>query len=317
MDNNLTSGTCTVVATAVGTDPAMADIRRGALLVAASALAWSFGGAIARLLSVADPWTIVAWRSIFAALFLLAFMLWRDGPRGTLRLFATMGLPGIAVGLCFATASICFIVALQYTTVANILLMQAGVPLIAAFLAVVFLGERVGAATWCAILVVMSGVAVMVSDSIGSGVSRVAIAGDALALLIALSIASATVVTRHYSGVRMTPAVCFGAVLGAAVGLSLSGSMQVDSLDLALLFVFGALNLGLGLALFVTGTRLIPSAMAALISTLEPVLGPVWVWLAHAEVPAGRTLIGGAIVLCALISHTLWQSRNDGPDRGP
>ncbi|MDF1609836.1 DMT family transporter [Hoeflea sp. YIM 152468] len=279
---------------------------RGGLLVFGAAMTWSFGGAIARGLNVSDPWTIIAWRSFFAALFLLAFMLWRDGPAGTVRLFRTMGLPGVGVGLCFATASISFVVALGYTSVANILLMQAGVPLIAALLGVVFLGEAVDRVTWAAILAVIAGIGVMVSDSFAATVSFI---GDGLALMIAVFFAAATVITRRYSGVRMTPAVCFGVMVGTAVGVTLSSGLIVSASDLGLLFVFGALNLGLGMAMFATGARLIPSALAALISTMEPVFGPVWVWLIHAEVPAPRTLVGGGVVFLALIGHILWQWR--------
>jgi len=280
------------------------EARRGALLVFGAALVWSFGGAIARGLETADPWTIIAWRSLFAALFLMAFMLWRDGPAGTWRLFRTMGLPGIGVALCFATASICFVVALGHTSVANILLMQAGVPLIAALLGVVFLGEAVDRVTWAAILAVIAGIAVMVSDSFAASVSFI---GDGLALLIAVAFAGATVITRRFSGVRMTPAVCLGVIIGAAVGMLLSSGLAVGGRDLGLLFLFGAFNLGFGMAMFVTGARLIPSALAALISTMEPVFGPVWVWLIHSEVPMPRTLLGGAVVFAALIAHILWQ----------
>ena len=116
--------------------------RRGILLVAGSAIVWSFGGAIARFLAVEDSWTVVFWRSIFAALFLLGFMLWRDGPRGTVALFKGMGLAGLGVALCFAVASTSFVIALAYTTVANILLMQAGVPLIAALLTWTLFGKK-------------------------------------------------------------------------------------------------------------------------------------------------------------------------------
>ena len=281
-----------------------AEARRGALLVFGAAMAWSFGGAIARGLETADPWTIIAWRSIFAALFLMAFMLWRDGPAGTLRLFRSMGLPGAGVAACFAVASISFVVALGHTSVANILLMQAGVPLIAALLGVVFLREAVDLVTWAAILAVIGGIGVMVSDSFAADVSFV---GDGLALLIAIVFAGATVITRRFSGVRMTPAVCLGVMIGAVVGISLSDGLAVGGRDLGLLFLFGALNLGFGMAMFVTGARLIPSALAALISTMEPVFGPVWVWLIHGEVPAPRTLIGGGAVFLALICHILWQ----------
>lgn len=286
--------------------PAGADARRGALMVLGAAIAWSFGGAIARALETDDSWTVVAWRSFFAAAFLIVFMLRRDGPAGTVRLFRTMGLPGITVGLCFACASVAFVVALRYTTVANILLMQAGVPLIAALMGAVFLRERVDVVTWGAIVMVGCGIVVMVWDSFSTAVSPL---GDGLAFLIAFCFSLATVVTRRYSGVRMTPAVTFGALIGTAIGVSLSSGLIVGLQDFFYLFLFGALNLGLGLALFVTGARLIPSALAALISLCEPIFGPVWVWLFHGETPATRTLIGGGIVFLALIAHILWQWR--------
>ncbi len=105
------------------------DERLGIALVCLSALCWSFGGTMARYVDHLDSWTVVFWRSAWAAVFLVAFMLWRDGWRGMLALFAGMGIPGVLVGVGFAIGSTCFIVALGYTTVANILLIQAGVPL--------------------------------------------------------------------------------------------------------------------------------------------------------------------------------------------
>ncbi|MEZ5799913.1 MAG: EamA family transporter [Nitratireductor sp.] len=98
----------------------------GAWLVFASAVSWSTGGIISRLADVDNPWNTVFWRSGSAMLLLLAFMLLRDGRRGTIDLFRGMGPAGMAVGMCFAIASTSFIAALQFTTVANILLMQAG-----------------------------------------------------------------------------------------------------------------------------------------------------------------------------------------------
>jgi drug/metabolite transporter (DMT)-like permease len=278
--------------------------RAGIALVMASAIVWSFGGTIARFLTTGDSWTIVFLRSIWAAAFLFLFLLWRDG-RKSILLFKTMGYPGIAVAVCFATASAAFIVALQHTTVANILLIQASTPLVAALMGRVVFKERVAPATWTAIGAVILGVTVMVSGSLSGKVSPI---GDMLAVLIALMFATATVVTRRYAGVRMTPACCLGCVIDAAVALPLAGSLAVSTTDMALLFTFGALNLGLGMAFFVTGVRLLPAPIAALIGTLEPVLAPIWVWLVHGEVPSQRTLSGGAIVVLALISHILWES---------
>jgi len=287
---------------------------RGAWLVFGSATAWSFGGAIARFLSVTDSWTVVFWRSVFASTFLLVFMLWQHGQQGTVRLFRAMGRAGVGVALCFALASTCFVVALAYTTVANVLLLQAGVPLIAALMGFLLFRERVPRATWIAIAAVISGVAVMVSESLGGNVSPM---GDGLALLIALAFATATVITRRHAHVAMMPAVCLGTLIAACVSSTQVSQFAVGPVDGALLFAFGALNLGLGLALFATGARLLPSAIAALIGIAEPVLGPVWVWLIHHEVPSQRTVLGGAIVFFALLAHIVWQLRQPGAEESP
>ncbi|MGE0213179.1 MAG: DMT family transporter [Parvibaculaceae bacterium] len=277
----------------------------GIALVAGSAVVWSFGGSIAREIDASDPWTIVFWRAVWAALFLLAFMLLRDGLKGTIGLFRAMGWPGLAVAVCFAIASSSFSLALQFTTVANILLVQSSVPLIAALMAWLTFREAVALPTWIAIAVVISGVGIMVSDSLTGVVSPV---GTGLAMLITLAFATATVIGRRFAHVRMTPACCLGTMIGAAVSGVLASTLWVTPSDMAFLFAFGALNLGLGLAFFATGVRLVPASIAALIGTLETILGPIWVWLTHDEVPSERTIVGGAIVLAALIVHLLWQA---------
>ena len=287
----------------IGTEDGRSE-RTGIVLVFLSAVIFSFGGALARYLDIEDGWTIVFWRSIFAAIFLLAFMLLRDGVTGTLALFRGMGLPGLFVGLCFATASSAFILALAHTTVANIVLIQAGVPLIAALLARLLFGEPVSRQTWIAIAAVLFGVGVMVSDSVAGEVSPI---GDALAILIAFAFAAATLTTRRYANVRMTPAVFFGAAVAASVAASQASTFAVSGRDLSILVAFGAFNFGLGLALFVTGARLIPATLAALLGTMETVLAPLWVAFLHSEIPATRTVVGGVIVLMALLVHLALQ----------
>ena len=296
------SRTMSTAADSIHTSDHAGNRRYGIFLVAGSAIVWSFGGAIARFLVVDDSWTVVFWRSIFAALFLLVFMLWRDGPRGTLALFKGMGLAGLGVALCFAVASTSFVIALAHTTVANILLMQAGVPLIAALLTWTLFREKISGATWAAIAAVIAGVAIMVSESFTGKVSPM---GDGLALLISVLFAIATVITRRHAQVRMAPAVCLGTMIAVCTSGLLAGQYLVSTIDFGWLIAFGAINLGLGLAMFTTGARLIPAALAALVGTLEPVLGPIWVWLVHNEIPSGRTLIGGAVVFAALVIHLL------------
>lgn len=278
----------------------------GIALVAGSAILWSFGGTIARFITVEDSWTVVFWRSYFATVFLLIFMVLRDGLPSTVAAFRDMGRPGMLVAACFCIASISFVVALSYTTVANILLMQAGVPLLAALISWVMFREKTPVATWVAIVMVILGVGIMVSNTLTGKVSPI---GDGLSLLIATVFAIATVTTRRHRSIRMVPATTL------AVGLAMiaSGFMAKDYIvswsDFAWLSAFGALNLGLGLALFSFGARMLPAAIAALVGVLEPVLGPIWVWLVHGEVPNDRTLLGGAVVFTALLAHLLYEFR--------
>lgn len=191
--------------------------------------------------------------------------------------------------------------------------MQAGVPLLAALLAWALFRERVAMATWAAIAAVIAGVAIMVSESLDGAVSPI---GDGLALLIAFMFSIATVIARRFAHVRMTPATCLGTMLAAAFAASQASEFAVSGHDMGFLFAFGVVNLGLGLAFFATGARLVPAAVAALLGTFEPILGPIWVWLIHSEVPSARTIVGGAVVVTALLVHIgLEFKRQTRPER--
>ncbi|MDO6965626.1 DMT family transporter [Rhizobium alvei] len=309
-----------------GANTALSHERLGATLVFLSAVIWSFGGAIARFLTISDSWTIVFWRALFAGLFLLGFLLLRDGPRKTFALYRTMGIPGLLVAFGFATASTCFVIAISYTTVANVVLIQAGIPLIAALMAWILFRERIAPSTWIAIGAVIIGVAIMVLGAplfSGGALSEPNTAaastypnawiGNLLALTIAIVFAMTTVVTRRFPNVRQTPGASAGCFAAALFAASQAGSLSVTTGELGILFVFGALNLGLGMALFVTGARLIPSAFAALLGTAETVLGPVWVAIIHGEIPGIETMVGGGIVLAALIAYLASTLRKTAP----
>ena len=303
MSASHSSATRTTVPTTPGL-PAAHDRQIGMLFVLGSALVWSFGGALARFLSVSDPWSIIFWRSGWAAAFLIGYMLKRDGAGRAMVHFRQMRLPGITVSLCFAIASMAFVVALQYTSVANILLVQAGGPLIAASLAWLFFREKVSLGTWVAIATVIIGIGVMESESLDGNISPI---GGLLSLTISLVFAIATVITRRYAHVEMVPAVTLGVLISFCVAFFNVQNFAVTPIDMLVLFAFGALNLGWGLAMFISGARRIPASVASLIGTAEPVLGPVWVWLIHGETPSALTFIGGLIVLAALIGHSLGQ----------
>lgn len=285
--------------------------RRGALLVAAAALCWSAGGLLARLVD-AGPWATVFWRGVFCASFLLVVLAVRHRARLPAA-FLGMGVAGLGVACCLAAASTVFIMALTRTSVANVLIILSTGPFIAGLLGWAWMGERVAGRTWIAMGAALAGTVVMVSGSWAAGTAT----GDLLAFLVAGVFAVAAVILRRHRDVPMLPAACLGALIAAAVAWpQLAGPLPAPA-DLALLAVFGAAQLGLGLILFTAGAPRIPVAQTSLIAVLECVLGPVWVWLALGEHPGARSLAGGAVVLLALIAHTVADLRRSAAEAVP
>lgn len=268
--------------------------RRGQAYVAAAALAWSTAGVLQRELSVGTA-TQVAGRALFAAIALLAFVAFSEHGGG-LRAFTSMGGAEIAVAACIAVASATFIVALNHTTVANVLFMQALAPLAAAVIAWAALHEAVSRRTAVAMVVAVGGVSVMVGGPGGAhGL------GLALSAVMTLAFAFAVVITRHRRDISMAPAICLSQVFVLIAFGPFAHPGTVEGRDLGLMLLLGFGQMALGLALLTMGARLIPAAEVALITLLEIVLGPLWVWLALSERPSTATLLGGAVVIAAVV----------------
>jgi len=274
---------------------------RGVAMVAGAAIVWSTGGLIVRHVD-ADSWTIVFWRGAFAALTLLVYLGMRDG-RNIFALFRGLGLGGLGVAGCFGTASLSFVTALQHTSVATILFLQSAAPLIAGVLAWLWLGERMTWVKAAAMVLALVGVGTTVSDQETNG----DLLGIVLSVVIMICFALATVLVRRFRHVRMTPATCLSALCLVAVGGTMGSPASVNGTDLVLLFLFGACQLAIGFILFTNGARLIPAGEAILLSLVESILAPIWVWVwptLH-EYPGDRALIGGALVIAAVIWNTL------------
>jgi len=279
--------------------------NRGIFLVVAAALLWSSGGLIVRLLSGIDSWTIVFWRSLSAFGFLAAFGLITEG-RSYLNAFLAMRWPTLAIALCYVVASISLIVALKLTTVADVLILMSCAPLLAALLGRIVLGESLGVLGWIALTGSILGAGIMVSDSYAHG----SITGDIVAMGIALAQAVAIVMFRRHREISLIPGISLAMLIAAGAVAPLASFAPIAPREAGLIGLFGAGQLGLGLALFASGARLIPAAQTAMFGVLEPVVGPVWVWLALGETPSPAGLLGGAIVIAALVIFTLSTMRS-------
>ena len=150
-----------------------------------------------------------------------------------------------------------------------------------------------------AISLALFGVGIMVSDSAASG----RLLGDLLSVMVAVCLAATIVVARHYPDLQMTEALCAACLITALVTAPLASPTQVALNDLMLFAIFGICQMGLGLVMFSAGVQLISAAEAGLASVLETVLAPIWVWLAVGEVPGPLALIGGGVVMIAVLGH--------------
>jgi drug/metabolite transporter (DMT)-like permease len=270
-----------------------AQHRRGRLFVALAAIAWSTAGLLQRELTVDVP-TQLAGRAFFAVLGVGGYIVVTE--RGdVLHAFRAIGRAGIAIAALLAVSSASFFVALNYASVANVLFMQALAPIIAAVLGTM-LGDRVSRRTWVAMAIALAGVSLMVG-----GPGRPSALGLSLSLLMSVSFAATLVLTRHRREVSMAPAMCLSQVAVLVVAAPLAHPSQIGARDAALLATLGIAQIGLGFIFLTIGARLIPAGEVALITLLEIVLGPLWVWVFLSEGPSIATLVGGAIVLAAVL----------------
>ena len=277
--------------------PLAAQRRRGRAFVALAAVAWSTAGILQRELSVGVA-TQLAGRAFFAVLGLLAYIAVSE--RGAVvRAFRAIGRGGLAIAGLIAIASGFFIIALNHASVANILFMQALAPLLAAAMGML-LGERVAGRTWLAMGIALGGVALMVG-----GPGRPSALGLVLSFVMTTAFAATLVITRHQREVSMAPATCVSQMVVLVVAAPFAHPSDAGARDLWLLVALGVGQIGLGLVFLTIGGRLIPAAEVALITLLEVVLGPLWVWMFLSEQPSASTLVGGAIVLAAVAVQAL------------
>jgi drug/metabolite transporter (DMT)-like permease len=182
------------------------------------------------------------------------------------------------------------------TTVANVLVVQSISPLLVAVLGWIVLGERVSARGWLTLAVAFAGLAIVIGSSIDGG----SFLGNAFALGVASCSACMVILTRRARALSLQPVTIVSAALAVLIALPFGDPLAVPPGDIALLLSLGIVQMTLGLSFFLYALRLMPAAQDTLIALLEPVLGPVWVWLFAGEEPSAATMVGGAIVIGAL-----------------
>ena len=278
--------------------------RKGVVLIVAAAVAWSTAPFFTRLLHY-DSWTILFWRGLFGGGFIALFLVLTQGVRGVRSLIA-MKPNAWLVALLSTLGMVNFIPALQLTNVANVAIIIAAQPFAVAAIAWLWLREAASPRTLLASFVALAGIVVIVSGAAGIADYR----GIALACLMLLAISAMTVAIRRYRDSSMVAAAAMSNFLGSLVSIPFAQKIgAVSQADLVVLAMFGLFQVGLGLTFFSVGSRYLPSGQASLIATLETPLMPFWVWLAFQEVPSIRALVGGALVMGAVIFEITAENR--------
>ncbi len=274
--------------------------KRGIAVMLACTVLWSMAGPVTRASSISNGWETSFWRSLFLSIIVAALLLFQHRA-GAFSRIAAMGWPGVISSLCWTAMFTCFMLALSRTSVANALIVMGLLPFFAAISGWIFLGERVAPRTWIAMAVAAGGIGVMFHDAVGSG----NLVGSLYALVVPIAAAVNTIAVKKGRGrVDLVPALLVGGVVAVLLALPLATPFTASSRDLALLGGLALFQLALPCVLLVS--FVIPRLSAAeigLLSLLEVVLGPLWVWLAFGEQPAAAVLAGGLVVLAALAAN--------------
>ena len=275
--------------------------RRALLLLICANFLWSIAGVFTRHLDSAKSFEVTFWRSLFCALTLIIWFVYTRGLAGATAYVRASGKPGLISGAMWAIMFTCFMIALTLTSTANTLIVNALSPLFATLLAWAVLKIFVPGRTWMAILVAFFGIIIMFANQTGGGWLGTIIA-------FGVPVASAiNIVTLKKTGahVDLAPAVLTGALISCAITLPLSLPLAASMKDVTLLAILGIFQLGIPCVMMVRASAHLAAPELALLGLLEVIMGPLWSWLGAGEVPAGSTLVGGAIVLTALVANEL------------
>ena len=290
----------------------------GAAFVVAGATCWSLGGALVRLTDGIDVWQIIFYRSLTVLVCMAVWLGIRFGA-GVFHRMGDAGLNAVIAGVAVGTAGLTFVASLFYTTVAQAIFMVGVAPFLSAMLGFWILRERIPPVTWAAMTIALAGMGIIFYGNRGGG----AFTGSLLALYSAFCFSCYAVLLRWGQRTEMSVALIWNAIfLVLVTGLVLLlptglrdsvgfGSLAIGWWNAAIVFVMGAVQLTLGLALFTVGSRSVPAAQLSLIALVEPTLSPLWAWLVSKELPPVWTFVGGAVIVLAIVIQALFSATRE------
>ena len=272
----------------------------GPFLVFLGACSLSFGGLIVKSFEGANLWQILFWRSLFFIIIVTIF-LFITYKKNFFTSFKKAGIPGLIGGIVLSSGFCGYLFAMYNTTVANINFIIQTQTIFLAIFGYFFLKEKISKITLASIILAISGIILMVGNSLSPG----QMTGNIAAFIMPISFAFLILIIRKYPQIDMVPIQLIAGILAMIIGYLMSVKIQISIHDIFLGFLAGFFQLGFGFILITIGARTTPSAMVGIIMLTEAVFGPLWAWLFINENPPFIVLIGGSIVIFAVLLQFL------------
>ncbi|MEM8649084.1 MAG: EamA family transporter [Pseudomonadota bacterium] len=267
--------------------------NEGLFLVLISALVFSTAGIFTKSIEAA-AWDIIFWRGVFATLFTVAYVSFKGK---FAKEFNQMGKWGLIAAIAGALGTAAFIPAFKHTDIANVALIYSAAPLVAAFYAWVWISEKPTNRVLLGAVLALIGVALIVGGSLNS----INLKGDLLALLMTLAMAYMIVIYRRFPEVPAAGPAAVSCVLLLPPAMLFGSPFENQIGEIAAMAVFGLVFAVASITLL-EGARRLPSAETALLSTLEAPFAILLAWLIFAQVPVWTTVLGGLLIITAILN---------------
>ena len=268
----------------------------GPFLVFLGACTLSFGGLIVKSFEGANLWQILFWRSVFFSIVVL-FFLFLNYKKNFFHSIYKIGLPGFLGGIVLSCGYAGYVFAMYNTTVANANFIIQTQTIFLAIFGYIFLKEKISILTIISIILAFSGIFLMLGGSLTSG----QMVGNIAAFIMPISFAVLILTVRKYPNVDMIPLQLIAGIGAIILGYLFSSQIMISSYDIFLGFIAGFFQVGLGFIFITIGAKTTPSALVGIIMLTEAILGPLWAWLFINETPPLVVLVGGSIVLSAVV----------------
>ena len=272
----------------------------GYILLLFGGFCLSWGGFIIRSFEEATVWQILLLRSVFFMIALMFFLI-VTYKKNTIKIIKDAGYPAVLGGLVMSLSFIAFVVSMSITTVANVVFIISTQTMFLAIFGYFYLKEKVSLISFISIVLAMGGITIMVGDSLSTG----SFLGNIVALAIPINFSILVMIIRKNKNLDMVPAIFYSGIFSIIYGLILSESLLFTSHDILMGFFLGVPQLAFGFICITIGSRTTPSTTIGLLMLTETLFAPVWVWIFLNEIPPISVLIGGCVIITAIILKSL------------